>query len=333
LGEDSIMRMRSLTALLSSALYLIPILSLPVAAQGPPGGGKGPPKVAPRVQAKTVHTKRPVARHVPVKKQTTKITTQHKKSPAVVHKQPLVKKNNNVALPKGPKGGGLPLAKTKGPVVPVGTGKALPAKGLNFAGKPLIRPPAQGLKFKQGRLALPQNIKPKVSLLKPPPPVFQKKFGPFVQRHWKSAFFWSFIAGIGYVTVPDIYYDRWVVLTNGPDPDYDGCVTLLNSYAVTESDYERAPVPANVSYRYSAPVAPQAAALNTCKFDPFVERRWDKSFVWVQIPEVGNVTVPEDHYERFFQYVSANPADYPSACNVLVEAAATDSVVGEAWEQ
>jgi hypothetical protein len=234
-------------------------------------------------------------------------------------------------LPQVGKGPGVvPL---KG-ALPVKLGsRGLPPKGLNFAGRPLVRSALPGARFRQGRLALPNHLKPKISLLKPPPPIYQVKFSPFIQRHWKHAFFWAFIAGIGYVTVPEIYYDRWIVLTSGPEPDYDGCVDLLNSYAVTDAEYERVPVPADVSYRYTAPVAPAPAVLEQCKFDPFVERRWDRPYVWVQIPQVGNVTVPEDHYERFFSYVSADPPDYPAACNVLVEAAATDSVVGEAWEQ
>ena len=48
------------------------------------------------------------------------------------------------------------------------------------------------------------------------------------------------------------------------------------------------------------------------------------SFVWVQIPQTGNVTVPEDYYDRFHANVAASPPDYQAACAVLVEAAAAD---------
>jgi hypothetical protein len=48
--------------------------------------------------------------------------------------------------------------------------------------------------------------------------------------------------------------------------------------------------------------------------------------VWVQIPKVGNVTVPEDYYDQFVGHVSAEPSDFSAACNVLSEAAAMDTV-------
>lgn len=338
------MRLRTPIAIFTTALYLTTALSGVAGAQGnPPVVNKSIPK--------QVQVKRPLVKHAPPKRVITKVPVPHKKGPTVAKKGPYIAPKKQIVRPKGPlpKGPVVVNPVGKGPIPPIGKGPGnvpfkgslpvklgpggLPPKGLNFAGRPFVRPAVAGHNFRQGRLALPPNIKPKISLLKPPPPVFQAKFSPFIQRHWKHAFFWAFVAGIGYVTVPDLLYDRWVVLTSGPEPDYDGCVGLLSSYAVTEVEYERVPVPANVSYRYTAPVAPQPVALEQCKFDPFIERRWDKAYVWVQIPQVGNVTVPEDHYERFFNYISAEPANYPAACNVLVDAAATDSVVGEAWEQ
>jgi hypothetical protein len=47
----------------------------------------------------------------------------------------------------------------------------------------------------------------------------------------------------------------------------------------------------------------------------------------VQVPQTGNVTVPEDAYDRFYQYASAEPPNYTAACKVLTEAAAADTVM------
>jgi hypothetical protein len=68
-------------------------------------------------------------------------------------------------------------------------------------------------------------------------------------------------------------------------------------------------------------------ARQACSFQPFVERKWNREFVWVEIPQTGNVTVPEDYYDRFSGKMGTAPPDYAEACKVLVEAAAADSVV------
>jgi hypothetical protein len=54
--------------------------------------------------------------------------------------------------------------------------------------------------------------------------------------------------------------------------------------------------------------------------------------VWVQVPQTGNVTVPEDSYDSFYRYASAEPPNYPAACKVLVEAAAADTVMTTALD-
>src|SRR5262249_46052008 len=88
----------------------------------------------------------------------------------------------------------------------------------------------------------------------------------------------------------------------------------------------RTPMPSTASYRYTAKVEPTVEARQTCSFEPFVERQWNRSFVWVQIPQTGNVTVPEDYYEQFTSKLGTEPPNYPGACKVLVEAAAADTV-------
>jgi hypothetical protein len=46
----------------------------------------------------------------------------------------------------------------------------------------------------------------------------------------------------------------------------------------------------------------------------------------VQIPETGSVTVPEDYYDRFYALIAQEPPNYPSACKLLAEALAADTV-------
>ncbi len=208
-----------------------------------------------------------------------------------------------------------------------------PASGLRSGN--LIRNAVAGHGQRLGRVGVPGNISPRISLLKAPSSHFHTRLTPFVQRHWRGAFFWTFVTGIGYLTVPELLHDKFYALTSGPEPDYEACVVLLSEYAVQEEagQHVRVSAPATVNYRFVAPAAPAKAELEVCKFDPFVERKWNTAFVWVQVPEVGNVTVPEDHYERFFQYAGNTPPDFPAACRVLVDAAAADTVVSDAEAQ
>ena len=188
----------------------------------------------------------------------------------------------------------------------------------------------------KGRLTVPQNLKPRLTLTKLANAQFQKKMGPFVQKYWKKPFFWVLLAGVGYVTVPELYYDRFLGCI--ADEDYDRCVALLSIAAVEEEDAVRVryTMPATASYRYSASAAPSAVAsapadngaqainATTCSLDPFVERKWNSAFVWVRIPDTGNVTVPEDYYDRFEGAVASSPPNYQAACAVLAEAAVAD---------
>jgi hypothetical protein len=165
------------------------------------------------------------------------------------------------------------------------------------------------------------------ALFNAPAAHLRPRFAPFVQRHWRRAFFWAAVAGVGYLTIPQLYYDRFYGCVNVPDPDY-GCAADLLSAAALEEENESARVhtsmPADAVYRYSASPGPKQKT--SCSFQPFVERQWNHAFVWVQIPSVGNVTVPEDYYDRFYAYVAHEPPDYASACKLLVEAVAADTV-------
>ena len=89
-------------------------------------------------------------------------------------------------------------------------------------------------------------------------------------------------------------------------------------------------MPSDAVYRYSA--SPAHKQKTSCSFQPFVERKWNHAFVWVQIPSVGNVTVPEDYYDRFYAYVAQDPPDHSSACKLLVEAVAADTVAASSTQ-
>jgi hypothetical protein len=75
-----------------------------------------------------------------------------------------------------------------------------------------------------------------------------------------------------------------------------------------------------------APASDQLATTDACGVEPFIERRWNMPFVWVLFPQTGNVTVPEDYYDRFYALVSADPPNYQRACRLLTAAAAADTV-------
>lgn len=228
---------------------------------------------------------------------------------------------------------------TKTPLINKDTGVALMRKGGPYVrfgkadiGKLPISKAVAGTATLRGRVGLPKNVQPKLSLIKAPQANLHPRMAPFVQRHWKKAFFWVAVAGIGYLTIPEIYYDRFLGYVSVDDPDYEDCITLLSQAALEEEEEiirVRRPMPANAAYRYSAKVAPEEvkqASGPSCAFDPFIERNWSRPFVWVQIPQIGSVTVPEDYYDRFYGFVSAEPANYSAACAVLVEAAAADTV-------
>jgi hypothetical protein len=179
-----------------------------------------------------------------------------------------------------------------------------------------------------GRVAVPKNLRPRLTLIRAPNVSFRPRLAPFVQRHWRRAFFWAAVAGVGYLTVPDLYYDRFYGCVNADDPDYGCAVDLLSSAALDEergTTRVRYPMPSTATYRYSASVAPKPEA-GSCNFEPFVERKWNHPFVWVQIPQTGNVTVPEDYYDRFYTLVGQEPPNYHSACKLLAEALAADTV-------
>jgi hypothetical protein len=191
---------------------------------------------------------------------------------------------------------------------------------LNLRSLPRQRAVA-GSALLKARLAVPQNIKPKLTLTKAPSLKFRPRFAPFVQRHWRRAFFWIAIAGVGYLTIPELYYDRFYTCMSVDDPVYDDCSYILSYAALEEEEVVRVSMPAGAAYRYRAKAAATPTDCPSCRWDRFVERKWNQSFAWVKLPEIGNITVPDAYYDRFYTYAGATPPDYPQACRVLEEAA------------
>jgi len=198
--------------------------------------------------------------------------------------------------------------------------KALSVKDRKFLQALPITKAVAGNQLLKGRLAVPQNLHPKLTLTHAPAPKFKKGFAPFVQRYWKKPFFWVVIAGIGYLTVPEFVYDDFYGCIGVDDPFYDDCVYILAYAALEEEEVVRVSMPPAAAYRYRLTAA-AAEDCPACRWDPFVERKWNQSYGWVKIPRVGNVTVPDAHYDRFREYAGANPPDLPHACLVLQDAA------------
>jgi hypothetical protein len=206
-----------------------------------------------------------------------------------------------------------------------------PANVANPGGKLPVFAEMAGDTTRLGRLGVPANLRPRITLLSTPVGSIHDRLLAFVQRPWKGTFVWVAIAELGYVTVPEANYGRFLELVIGTQPNYEAVVGLLSAAAVHDEDQDREhdPKPPDAAYRYEAKTAPTEplAGAAACSFEPFVERKWNGSFVWVLIPQTGNVTVPDDFFDRFSTPASKEPANYAEACAVLEEAAATDTIV------
>lgn len=279
---------------------------------------------------------KPSSKPVPQRLQTPQqrfIQRQHVVRPPVarqplVHKKPIVVQQTKV-LHKA-----MPFMPKKHAASPVAQ-QILVRKTLPFLKPTTVTGPLKP------RVAMPVNLAPKLTLVKPPKAALAPKFAPFVQRHWKKAFFWVAVAGIGYLTIPEYYYDRWAAYVD--EDDYESAAHLLALAALDDDDQVvRIQKPATVAYRYQASVAPSkvaaqgdttepgvtssADAQSGCTLQPFVDRQWSQPYSWVLVPEVGNITVPDESYDRFISHVASEPPNYRTACTVLAEAAAADTV-------
>jgi len=247
-----------------------------------------------------------------------------------MHRQ-VAGKRSHIAQPKRNVGSGAVRnragKKGLGTAGALGLGAASAVAGAGLARNLPVNRPVAGNAVARGRVAVPPNLRPRLTLVKGPVANLRPRFAPFVQRHWRRAFFWAAVGGVGYLTIPELYYDRFYGCVNVADPDYGCAVDLLSTAALEEeSEATRVhyPMPSDAVYRYSASAAPKQET--TCSFQPFVERKWNRAFVWVQLPSVGNVTVPEDYYDRFYADVAKDPPNYSTACKLLVEAVAADTI-------
>lgn len=112
--------------------------------------------------------------------------------------------------------------------------KATLGKGtVNLKALPHYKPVASKGLLK-GKLPVPKNIQPKLKLAHFPHKKHHHHFAPFIQRPWKSAFFWVAVAGIGYLTIPALYYDRFYTCMDVDDPIYDDCLYILDEAALEE---------------------------------------------------------------------------------------------------
>jgi hypothetical protein len=188
--------------------------------------------------------------------------------------------------------------------------------------------PATNLKL--GRIAPPRNIVPRLALAAAPATFANNRWKPFLQRHWRSAFFWIAIPTIGYVTVPDWAYERFTTFVSSPEPDYDGAVKYLSQVAVQEEGprvvrVAQAPAPSQI--RHTVAIAPETTLDQ--RFAAFVNRQWSSEFVWISLPRIGNITCPVALYDQVQPMLTQNPPRFTEALALLEEAAANDTVVEE----
>ena len=187
--------------------------------------------------------------------------------------------------------------------------------------------PAAGTKL--GRIAPPLSLVPKATLAAPKLGFLSQRFRPFLQRHWRSAFFWIAIPTIGYLTIPEHCYDRFWSYVAGPEPDYDGAVHYLAQVAVAEDggNVTRVTPARGTAIRYVAPNAPPTTF--DARFQPFIDRQWNSAFATIAMPRIGNVTCPIAILAQVQPLLSGRAPRFADALALLEEAAAADTVVDE----
>src|SRR5215831_20667127 len=140
---------------------------------------------------------------------------------------------------------------------------------LSLAKLPLVKATAGNASL-VGRLHVPTGLKPKLTLTHAPSANVKLRLAPFVQRQWKKAFFWVAIAGVGYLTVPEYYYDRFYRCARVDDPDYEECIAILSYAALEEEEVYRVrtPMPSTATYRYMAKVVPTVKRARPARSNP-----------------------------------------------------------------
>ena len=186
---------------------------------------------------------------------------------------------------------------------------------------------ANGLRL--GRIAPPANLVTRLTLAAPRAGFLANRFKPFLQRHWRTAFFWVAIPTIGYLTIPDHAYDRFVTFVSGSDPDYDGAVKYLSQVAVTEDSNYVVRVAQNEVPPVRHVVDVEPAPIYDQRFTPFVNRKWNSESVTISVPRIGNVTCPVAIVDQVKPLLTQNPPKFDEALALIEEAAAADTVVDE----
>lgn len=193
-----------------------------------------------------------------------------------------------------------------------------------------FRTTVRSTNIKLGRIAPPINIVPRLAVKAAPVKFAANRFKPFLQRHWRRAFFWIAIPTIGYITIPDHAYDRFVTYVERDEPDYDGAIKYLSRVAVEEEGSKVVRVaapPPPAAIKQTVAVAPDVAF--DTRLAAFVNRQWSTEFVWIEVPRIGRITCPKAIYEQVQPLLANTPPKFEDAVSLLEEAAAADTVVDE----
>src|SRR5262249_42748717 len=122
----------------------------------------------------------------------------------------------------------------------IGSGK------LNLRSLPRQKAVASSALMK-GRLVVPQNVKPKLTLTKAPGIKFRPRFSAFLQQHWKGAAFCFTIAAIIYHPTTELHYYNIYCCIAVDDPIIDDCCYNLPYAALEEEEVVRVSMPASAA--------------------------------------------------------------------------------------
>src|SRR6185503_16523751 len=177
------------------------------------GGGHGGRSIA---RAPRMAHRAPAMRRAPVH------SAQRMRNPSVgrahqkgLHKQvagkrtPVAQQKRNVAGGAVRNQAGKKGLGTAGAAGALALGAAGAVAGKGVARNLPVSKAVAGTAVARGRVAVPANVRPRLTLVNAPAANLRPRFAPFVQRHWRRAFFWAAVAGVGYLTIPQLYYDRF----------------------------------------------------------------------------------------------------------------------------
>ena len=171
---------------------------------------------------------------------------------------------------------------TKTPLVGTGSAAAFAKKGgpqLKFKGLPFTQAVAS-TSMRVGRVGLPTELETQTHARKGAEGAIPVSHGAVRAAALEEGVLLGGGRRYRLLTIPEIYYDRFLGYVSVDDPDYDGCINILSLAALEEEEEivrVRRPMPANAVYRYSATVAPEPVSSGpSCAFEPFIERNWSR---------------------------------------------------------